>query len=281
MLARRPSGSSCTRWCASPTRAPATRSACRSTNSSGEPSTLRCRCMLERCLTLRCVERSGLQAPQRLVCHRNPRPHAHTHTRSAHQRFFKLMLMAAKVPTCAQIALDAVRDGMCVVIGLQSTGEANTNAVSAQRAGTGSALDAVRVTVQQSCVAQHAVVTGGILKPAHPASCPARTLPPRSAPLYVPSPPAPDAGRGGRRHDRHCVGAAHGGDAVHPPPPARQRRQRADSRAGQPSGAGEAGDGVARTLGFGSCTHGLRTRACRPLFRLLSQATSHTEALVC
>ena len=52
--------------------------------------------------------------------------------RSAHQRFFKLMLMAAKVPACAQIALDAVRDGMCVVIGLQSTGEANTNAVGGQ-----------------------------------------------------------------------------------------------------------------------------------------------------
>jgi len=49
---------------------------------------------------------------------------------SAHQRFFKLMLMASKVPTCAELALEAVRNGMCVVIGLQSTGEANTTAVS-------------------------------------------------------------------------------------------------------------------------------------------------------
>lgn len=50
--------------------------------------------------------------------------------RASHQRFFKLMLMASKVPTCAQLAVEAVRDGMCVVIGLQSTGEANTAAVS-------------------------------------------------------------------------------------------------------------------------------------------------------
>jgi hypothetical protein len=42
------------------------------------------------------------------------------------------MLMAAKVPSCAALALDAVyKQGMCVVIGLQSTGEANTTAVSA------------------------------------------------------------------------------------------------------------------------------------------------------
>lgn len=47
------------------------------------------------------------------------------------------MLMAAKVPTCAQIALDAVRGGMCVVIGLQSTGEANTNAVRGGVRATG------------------------------------------------------------------------------------------------------------------------------------------------
>jgi hypothetical protein len=32
--------------------------------------------------------------------------------------------------TSLQLALDAVREGMCVVIGLQSTGEANTTAVS-------------------------------------------------------------------------------------------------------------------------------------------------------
>lgn len=50
---------------------------------------------------------------------------------STHQRFFRQMLMAAKVPSCAKIALDAVENlNQCVVIGLQSTGEANMNAVS-------------------------------------------------------------------------------------------------------------------------------------------------------
>jgi hypothetical protein len=40
------------------------------------------------------------------------------------------MLMAAKVPACAHIALKSVNEqNMCVVIGLQSTGEANMNAV--------------------------------------------------------------------------------------------------------------------------------------------------------
>jgi hypothetical protein len=38
--------------------------------------------------------------------------------------------MAGKVPTCAQLAREAVEAGMCAVIGLQSTGEANLNAVS-------------------------------------------------------------------------------------------------------------------------------------------------------
>jgi hypothetical protein len=45
-----------------------------------------------------------------------------------HQRFFKSMLMAAKVPACAALAKEAVRRGEAVVIGLQSTGESNTKA---------------------------------------------------------------------------------------------------------------------------------------------------------
>lgn len=45
-----------------------------------------------------------------------------------HQRFFKSMLMAAKVPALAQEARQAVIDGFSVVIGLQSTGEASLQA---------------------------------------------------------------------------------------------------------------------------------------------------------
>ena len=44
----------------------------------------------------------------------------------AHQRFFKSMLMAGKVPEITKIAKEALLSGMCVVIGLQSTGEAAT-----------------------------------------------------------------------------------------------------------------------------------------------------------
>jgi hypothetical protein len=43
----------------------------------------------------------------------------------------RMLLMASKVPACAELARAAVQQqGMCVVIGLQSTGEANMNAVS-------------------------------------------------------------------------------------------------------------------------------------------------------
>ncbi len=39
---------------------------------------------------------------------------------------------------CSRLAQEAVRDGMCVVIGLQSTGEANT---SSERSLKGDELD--------------------------------------------------------------------------------------------------------------------------------------------
>ncbi|GFR58766.1 protein strawberry notch homolog 1 [Elysia marginata] len=45
---------------------------------------------------------------------------------SAHQRFFKYLCISAKVNRCVDVAREAVRYGKCVVIGLQSTGEART-----------------------------------------------------------------------------------------------------------------------------------------------------------
>ncbi|DBA83686.1 TPA: hypothetical protein ACH3X1_016793 [Trebouxia sp. C0004] len=45
----------------------------------------------------------------------------------AQMRFYRQMLMASKVRECAKLANDAVASGLCCVIGLQSTGEANTN----------------------------------------------------------------------------------------------------------------------------------------------------------
>lgn len=44
----------------------------------------------------------------------------------SHQRFFKYLCIACKVPKVVELARQAVRDGKCVVIGLQSTGEAKT-----------------------------------------------------------------------------------------------------------------------------------------------------------
>ncbi|XP_063396548.1 protein strawberry notch homolog 1-like [Mytilus trossulus] len=45
---------------------------------------------------------------------------------SAHQRFFKYLCISSKVNACVRLARDAVKSGKCVVIGLQSTGEART-----------------------------------------------------------------------------------------------------------------------------------------------------------
>uniref|UniRef100_A0A7S3VIP5 Strawberry notch AAA domain-containing protein n=1 Tax=Dunaliella tertiolecta TaxID=3047 RepID=A0A7S3VIP5_DUNTE len=47
---------------------------------------------------------------------------------AAHQRFYKGLLIAAKVNPCVKLCKQALQDGMCVVIGMQSTGEANMSA---------------------------------------------------------------------------------------------------------------------------------------------------------
>ena len=45
---------------------------------------------------------------------------------SAHQRFFKYLCIASKVPHVVEVANEVQKMGKCVVIGLQSTGEART-----------------------------------------------------------------------------------------------------------------------------------------------------------
>ena len=45
---------------------------------------------------------------------------------SSHQRFFKYLCMACKVPRVVELAKQALSSNKCVVIGLQSTGEART-----------------------------------------------------------------------------------------------------------------------------------------------------------
>ncbi|KAL9664096.1 hypothetical protein QQ045_019493 [Rhodiola kirilowii] len=45
---------------------------------------------------------------------------------ASHQRFFRHICMSAKVPSAVRLAKQALEDNKCVVIGLQSTGEART-----------------------------------------------------------------------------------------------------------------------------------------------------------
>lgn len=45
---------------------------------------------------------------------------------SSHQRFFKYLCLACKVPCVVELAKKALKNNKCVVIGLQSTGEART-----------------------------------------------------------------------------------------------------------------------------------------------------------
>ncbi|XP_077995470.1 protein strawberry notch homolog 1-like [Glandiceps talaboti] len=54
---------------------------------------------------------------------------------SAHQRFFKYLCIASKVKHAVRLAREAVKDGKCVVIGLQSTGEARTLDILEEQGG--------------------------------------------------------------------------------------------------------------------------------------------------
>jgi hypothetical protein len=60
----------------------------------------------------------------------------------SHQRFFRQMLLSAKVPHLAKLALEHVHTrNMAVVIGLQSTGESNIGQAMEQMAANGEDID--------------------------------------------------------------------------------------------------------------------------------------------
>ncbi|KAL4451948.1 hypothetical protein ABPG75_007610 [Micractinium tetrahymenae] len=82
---------------------------------------------------------------------------------SANQRFFKQMLMASKVPSCAQLAREAVHNhGMAVVIGLQSTGEANTEFLKeTSNSEFDDLVSAPRMVLEQYVRTQFPLDTGG------------------------------------------------------------------------------------------------------------------------
>ncbi|XP_075885781.1 protein strawberry notch homolog 1 isoform X2 [Nelusetta ayraudi] len=74
---------------------------------------------------------------------------------SAHQRFFKYLCIASKVHRVVQLAREEVKHGKCVVIGLQSTGEART--LEALEEGGGELNDFVSTAkgVLQSLIEKH------------------------------------------------------------------------------------------------------------------------------
>uniref|UniRef100_A0A8C2APE2 Protein strawberry notch homolog 1 n=1 Tax=Cyprinus carpio TaxID=7962 RepID=A0A8C2APE2_CYPCA len=67
---------------------------------------------------------------------------------SAHQRFFKYLCIASKVRRVVQLAREEVKNGKCVVIGLQSTGEART--LEALEEGGGELNDFVSTQVKKA-----------------------------------------------------------------------------------------------------------------------------------
>ena len=67
----------------------------------------------------------------------------------AHQRFFKSMLMAGKVPEITDLALESLKNGMCVVIGLQSTGEAATDQTRAKNEEIVDLISAPRMSLHK------------------------------------------------------------------------------------------------------------------------------------
>ncbi|XP_056146511.1 protein strawberry notch homolog 1 [Lampris incognitus] len=74
---------------------------------------------------------------------------------SAHQRFFKYLCIASKVHRVVQLAREEIHNGKCVVIGLQSTGEART--LEALEEGGGELNDFVSTAkgVLQSLIEKH------------------------------------------------------------------------------------------------------------------------------
>lgn len=82
----------------------------------------------------------------------------------SHQRFFKQMLMAAKVPACVAIAKAELEKGNCIVIGLQSTGEANTELARAN-GELNDLISAPRMILEQY-IKGHFPVTRGKLQAA-------------------------------------------------------------------------------------------------------------------
>ncbi|KAI7841339.1 hypothetical protein COHA_004957 [Chlorella ohadii] len=73
----------------------------------------------------------------------------------AHQRYFRQQVMAGKVNELVAVAKQALQDGHCVVIGLQSTGESVTNQQSEINDGQFDDLASAPLMIMQSFLRQH------------------------------------------------------------------------------------------------------------------------------
>ncbi|KTF80688.1 hypothetical protein cypCar_00037384, partial [Cyprinus carpio] len=74
---------------------------------------------------------------------------------SSHQRFFKYLCIAAKVRRLVEIAYTELQQGKCIVIGLQSTGEARTREVLDENDGHLDRFVSAAEGVFQSLVQKH------------------------------------------------------------------------------------------------------------------------------
>ncbi|XP_041086670.1 protein strawberry notch homolog 2-like isoform X3 [Polyodon spathula] len=74
---------------------------------------------------------------------------------SAHQRFFKYLCIAAKVRRLVELANEELAKGKCIVIGLQSTGEARTREVLDENEGRLNRFVSAAEGVFQSLVQKH------------------------------------------------------------------------------------------------------------------------------
>ncbi|KAG0431992.1 hypothetical protein HPB47_021306 [Ixodes persulcatus] len=74
---------------------------------------------------------------------------------ASHQRFFKYLCIASKVPFVVSLAREAVKNDKCVVIGLQSTGEARTLEQLEEQGGELSDFVSTAKGVLQTLIEKH------------------------------------------------------------------------------------------------------------------------------
>ncbi|XP_055305028.1 protein strawberry notch-like [Sitodiplosis mosellana] len=95
----------------------------------------------------------------------------------AHQRFFKYLCIASKVKYAVKAAQDAVQDGKCVVIGLQSTGEARTLEELDMRGGEIKTFVSTAKAVFKSMIQKQLPAPRLLMKKQTKASEPSKPLP--------------------------------------------------------------------------------------------------------